>query len=202
MQITTSTVGLALALAAAHTATADITSIGQFTGDASETFENIGPPQSYPGGMDVFNDQATFNDSLTDAPWISTVLNGPEGSIFPFDGNFMGLSTTGWAELTFDTPVVQIGGFLGSTNVNAGGEVTFFDEQGSEIETVSLEGPTTDWSWYGWQSDTPIASMTVNANANPGNPLAFDNWQATFIPAPGALALLGLGALVPRRRRR
>jgi len=182
-------------------AMADVTPIGEFTGDAFEGFENIAPPGPFDGT--VFGGQATMEDEFAD-PVIATNFFSGDGEVqlFPYDGNFMGLSPTGWTTFTFDTPVTQFGGFFGQVNDFPSDAVTFFDEQGQEIDSIDFDLPVGEWTWHGWESDVPIASIEILAGENPTLTTVYDNLQVTFVPAPGALALLAVGACAPRRRRR
>jgi len=192
----------ACALALAGNATAAVTPIGEFTGDAFENFENIGPPNQYPGGMAVFGGAAMFNDLLTNAPWITTSLTGPNGTVFPYDGFFMGLAPTGWSVFDFDTPVTRFGGFLAAAFTSDPGNVSFFDEKGDLLETIAISLPTTTWTWYGWESTEGISRIELRAGLNPGTTLVLDNMQMSFVPAPpAALALAAMGLWTPRRRR-
>lgn len=191
-------VGVALSC----TAGAQVTSIGEFTGDAIETFEAIGPANPYPGGIDIFGGQGAFDDNFTD-PWITANLSDSDNTLFAYDGAFMGLAPTGWTLFTFDTPVVKFGGFFAHLSQgDPTGSVTFLDEQGGTIDAVGVTLLYNEWSWFGWESDTPIASITFNTGETPGVPTVYDNLQVTYVPAPGAVALLAIGACGARRRRR
>ena len=101
----------------------------------------------------------------------------------------------------FETPVLQFGGYLGIVNEASGGNVTFFDENDAIIDTLPLDLPFAEWAWCGWDSDTPVARVEVHANANPGVTTVFDDMQVNFVPEPGALGLIAVGAAVLLRRR-
>lgn len=193
---------LAGVFAFAGAAAADVTPIDPFTGDAIETFEAIGPPAPYDGPMPIFGGGATMDDNFTD-PWIVTSLSDPDNTLFPFDGNFMGLTPTGWTVFEFQTPVTRFGGYFGHLTLElAAGDVTFYDGDGAVIDSVDHDVPYNEWTWRGWESDEPISRIEFHTGANPGVPSVFDNLQVAYVPAPGALALLAIGAIRSRRRRR
>lgn len=191
----------AAAIGAGSSASADIVPIAPFTGEAGETFENIIPPGPYSGPMPVFSGAATMDDEFTD-PWIAFSLSGGGFDLFPYDGNLMGLTPTGWTVFDFDTPVLRFGGYFGIVNLASGGTVTFLDDGGSVIETQAFDLPQAEWVWRGWESDVPIGSVVVHAGANPGITTVFDNMQLSYVPEPGTLALLTLAAGAAALRRR
>lgn len=204
MRTATVTIAIATACAVASAATADVTSIGEFTGEHSETFENIGSPGGLPGPATIFGGAGTANDPLANTLILATVVSSSDTDFepfFPYNGFLMGLVPTGQVVFEFETPVTQFGGFFGSAAFHSGGSILFRDEAGGEIDSFDFNVTAMEWGWQGWQSDTPIASIEIDASANPGAPLVFDELQITPIPAPGAIALLMLGAAVQRRRR-
>ena len=56
------------------------------------------------------------------------------------------------------------------------------------------------YSWHGWEIEGGFVTVEILAGANPGTTMVYDNMQASYLPAPGALALLMLGAGAMRRR--
>lgn len=198
------TTAIATAFASASVAIADVTPIGEFTGVHSESFENIGSPGGLPGPVSIFGGAGTANDAFANTLVLATSVSSADTDwvqFFPYNGFLMGLTPTGHAVFEFETPVTEFGGFFGSAAIHSGGSILFRDEAGGEIDSFDFNVTALEWGWQGWQSDTPIASIEIAASANPGAPLVFDDLQITPIPAPGALALLVLGATVQRRRR-
>lgn len=195
----------AVAALVSSPALADVTAIGEFTGDGTETFENIASPGGVPGPVDIFGGAATINDSLANQLVLATVVSSSDTgheNFFPHNGFLMGLVPTGWTTIEFDTPVSQFGGFFGSAAFHNGGGVTFFDEDGNAIGSDDMEITAMQWDWHGWESDTPISSIQIRASADPSAPMVMDNLQYTAVPAPGALALLAVGTFAAGRRRR
>jgi hypothetical protein len=79
-------------------------------------------------------------------------------------------------------------------------DVSFFRRDGSLISTIAVSGLAS--AFYGFQRDgglTDIAGVSITNTDGAG--IGLDNLRFT-IPAPGSLALLGLGALAAGRRRR
>lgn len=195
------TAALTASLALAASATANVTEIGEFTGDVFEGFEAIGPPAPWDGPMPIFGGAATFDDEFTD-PWIATSLSGGDNvTVLPYDGNLMGLAPTGWSRFNFSTPIVQFGGFFATTMQAAGGRANFYGEDGELIESFDLEVSVGEWGWHGWESSEPIFSIELHTAKNPGTTTVYDNLQMTFLPAPGALTVLAFAAAGTRRRR-
>ena len=100
------------------------------------------------------------------------------------------LNSTGW-ETT--EPNVD---FL---TITAGGEVGL-DTTGTDIDDLEIEGEWRTLTWTGLTDSEVVITFSSNSGAET---LMIDNvvWEGEAIPAPGALALLGLGGLVARRRR-
>ena len=188
----------------ASVAGAQVTGIGPFTGDEYEGFEGIAPPGQVSGPVDVFSGDGTVNDQFAGILVIATNLIsfGTNEEIFPYNGNLMGLSVTGFTEFTFDTPATDFGGYFGTTDILSGGTISFYDESDALIETVAMELPLNDWQWWGWNSSTPFSRVLVNSNTNPGSPIVFDDLRVSFVPAPAGSAVLAIGGLLAARRRR
>jgi hypothetical protein len=187
----------------AGTASAAIVPTTPFTGDLYEGFENVGSMGSHPGPYPIMGGGATFNDLLANSLMVANSLySGISGlAVYPWNGNLMGGSVTGWAAIAFETPVSKFGGYLGSADDLSGGYVTFKDANGVPLETQSLQLPMGDWAWYGWESDTPIGSIEIYGATNPGFGVTYDDLVATTVPEPASMALLGMGVLALVRRR-
>lgn len=196
---------LAAAALVAGAAHADVTPIGEFTGEFWENFEDIAPPGGYGGAMNIFGGAGTVADTLANTVVIATSVASADTNwenVYPYNGFLMGLTPTGWTRFTFNTPVMQFGGYFGSAAIQSGGTVTFRDEEGTVLTTLPISIPEMEWNWHGWQSDVPIGSVEIHSSASPGLPLVFDDLQASVVPAPGSLALLAFAGVAASRRRR
>ena len=113
---------------------------------------------------------ASVDDTLAHTVMIAYSLqSGLTGeSIYPYNGNLMGGSVTGWFTIDFVTPVVDFGGYFGTADDLQGGTVTFFDDTGATIDSGAFPLAYPQWTWYGWHSDTPIKSILIHGAASPG----------------------------------
>lgn len=191
-------------VALAGSSVGQVSDIGPFVGDGLETFENIASPGTVSGPVDIFGGDARANDPFAGIIMIAlnlhSFVSGEE--IFPYNGNLMGGSVTGFVDFTFDTPVAEFGGYFGTADVLSGGSVTFYDANDVAIDSQAFDLPLNEWGWYGWSSSTPIARVSIAGNANPGTPIVFDDLRFSFVPAPASAALLAMGGGLAARRRR
>jgi MYXO-CTERM domain-containing protein len=83
--------------------------------------------------------------------------------------------------------------------ITAGGEVGL-DTTGSDIDDLDIEGAWTTLTWTGLTDSEVVITFSSNSGTET---LMIDNvvWEGDAIPAPGALALLGLAGIAARRRR-
>lgn len=190
------------ACAAVVSAQADVTAIGEFSGEAFETFENVAPPGTYPAPFAIFEGNVTVDDSLAHIFPITFIWSGPSGEVLPFDGNLFGGTVAGTAIFEFGTAVTHFGGWINTVSPVGGGTVVFKDASGAVIDTVTLTNNPVEWTWFGWQSDVAISTIEMTGTAGPGFGFLFDNLTLNYVPAPTTLGLLGLGAAGALRRRR
>lgn len=185
------------------TAAADIIPIEPFTGDLYEGFETIGPIGGLETPIDIFGGEGTFDDTIAHYGMIAISLYSAltDEYIYPYNGNIMMGSVTGWAAFEFDTPVSEFGGYIGTADELENSTVTFRDVGGNVIDSmpITIEHPL--WAWHGWHSDTPIARVEFQGHTTPGRPLVFDEMMANPVPEPGAFGLLAVAALALGRRR-
>ena len=185
-------------------ATADIVTIDPFFGDQFETFELIGSPGPVLGDVPIFNGNATITDELANQVIAAINLTSflTNETIFAYNGNFMGGFPTGWAEINFNQGAVDFGGYFGTVDIHSGGNISFFNEDDELIETLSMDIPLNDWTWFGYHSDEAFHRVVIHGSSNPSLPIVLDDLQVNFVPTPSALALLGFGGVATSRRRR
>lgn len=185
-------------------AAADISTIDPFLGEQFETFELIGPPGSVFGDVPIFNGNATISDELANQVIAAINLNSflTNETIFAYNGNFMGGFPTGWAEINFNQGATDFGGYFGTVDIHSGGNISFYNEDDQLIETLSLDIPLNDWTWFGYHSDEAFHRVVIHGSSTPSLPIVLDDLQVNFVPAPGAIALLGFAGVTTSRRRR
>lgn len=183
---------------------AGVTSIGQFTGDATERFENIAPPGPVPGPVDIFGGEGTVNDAFAGILMMAINLNSflTGETIFAYNGNLMGGSVTGIVDFTFDQGATEFGGYFGTVDILSGGSVSFYDANDALIETQAFGLPLNNWDWYGWSSTEAFSRVRISGAANPGLPIVFDDLQVNLVPTPASGMLMMLGGACMMRRRR
>lgn len=197
-----------------------ITSIGPFTGLASEGFESL-PNGGIPGTSPNLSDPVSILGGAGTVSGVHTVNIAPlyvwnslggfslglNGTAVPFDGN-KGLSlqtvlTDPVGRFDFTTPIQDFGGYWVSAATTAKGNppvnLTFYDSGGGVIGTPSFiygSAPTGISEWHGWHSTTPIAAVEFT-----GFFAAVDGLQIN-IPAPGTLVIPFAALACASRRRR
>ena len=198
-----------------------ISPIGPFAGTASETWEgflyyNENPNFYEVSPATIFGGRATItHDFMAVYGPPSTFGLGTSGTAQVFDGvKGMGLDRSeefgaGPAIIDFSTPVTEFGAYWGAATGDGGDlgdpavvTVSFFDTGGGLIDTITFDYSHSDTGdggldWQGWSSTTAIGSIVYF-----GNFVVIDGMQANQVPAPSALALLGIAGLAGRRRRR
>jgi uncharacterized protein (TIGR03382 family) len=216
----------ALALSAAGTVTAGtVTPINPFNGQMTETWEQFQNYQQNPnfyedatGPVTIFGGKGIISTQFSGQGGIMAIYEPSQGATFGLadygsaqvhDGTKgMGIDTSAIpTTIRFTNEVVEFGGwwgcagFSGDPNNPSPIRFSFFDVNGALIDnaTVNYSDPTATGTlmWAGWSSTTPIKSIEYF-----GDFVVNDGLQANKVPAPGALALLGLSGLVARRRRR
>jgi hypothetical protein len=178
--------GLGLCLAAA--ASAQITTIGPFVGDHSESFETqpTSPPFVQCITNRVFNGTADLCDPNGGTSMHITGSWGFMCTIFPHSGSRLFGSTGSPALFTFDADVNQFGGYFGTNSWAAGNPsnhtvtVEFFDRPGNMIGSV-LANVTADcqYNWNGWSSTTGIASIRITNSAFGGGFVNLDSLEVS-----------------------
>jgi hypothetical protein len=147
---------LLLALAFSASASAQVTTIGPFTGAQSEGFEN-GPQVIFLPCVPqrVFNNTADLctpgnSGCHTTSGW------GFYCSIYPHSGARLFGSAGGYAEYTFDTPVQRFGGYFGNHTPDPSfGTVILFDVNNNQLFSGPINTPNDCiWHWGGWDAGT------------------------------------------------
>jgi len=207
----------------AAAASAQITPIGPFSGQMSETWESftnyVNNPNFY---EDAFGPISTFGGAAS----VSSPFSGQGGVIViyePIAGATFGLGSYGSAQVSdgtkgagvntgfpaapmtinFNTPIVDFGGYWGAADIFGNQTVPivfdFYDASGGLIGSVTEQfGNKSDGSldWHGYNSAVPVSTVVVT-----GDYLVNDGLQAN-VPTPAAGLVLGFAGLAAARRRR
>jgi hypothetical protein len=179
----------------------DVAGVGEFAGEAYETFENVIFPGSVPGPAPIFDGAVTVNDSLANILVVAFNWFGPSGEVLPYNGNLMGGVPAGTAIFDFSTAVSRFGGYFNTVGPVGGGTAVFYDAEGVQIGSTSFGSTPTEWTWLGWESDVGIGRIEITGPVQ-GFGFQFDDLTLNFVPTPGTAAVLAAGACVLGRRRR
>ena len=189
---------------------ADITPvISPFYGNALETWDEL--PGGYASSpLSIFGGLATISG---DNPFIWTTaysLGTPGGlGLGPFDARafdgthgYVTSVSGGSAQIVFDLPVTDFGGYWGySAEGYPPATFTFYDSQGSLIgsEDFTYTSPNNNGTleWQGWHSSVPISSISYT-----GYWVANDSLRITIAPEPSTSVLLICSVLVTGMARR
>ena len=136
---------------------------------------------NYSGAVGAFTDGAQ-GYQMSDVDGMATMFFGEvDGTTsISFD---MFVASTGWESADF-------------IEITFGGEVVF-TTIGEDIDNLGIEGEWMNMTFEG------SGELSISFASNSGNEAMYldnMNWYGTAIPAPGALALLGLAGLARRRR--
>lgn len=160
-------------------------------------FESDPPSAPPPGPFTLGN--ATFSEA-------SSGTGGPGWRLLDgfFNGTRILTDNAGITDMTisFDTPMVRAGLLVG---IGPGTyDVHFLDASGGIVGTVTGTVPsTTDSFFAGWEHGGGIVAIHVlEPSGENGLVGGIDDVRYDYVPAPGAMALLGLAGLTGLRRRR
>ena len=180
-----------------------IVSVDQFTGDVTETFnqyDNTTAAQSIP----VFGGAGTLqNLSAGGAIKIEFASTFMGYQVSPID-DMMG-GQLGVAQWVFNQPITRFGGWFENNSGADDAVISFFDVNNVLIQALPANIPfAEDWTWNGWQSDTPISRIVVFGNGTVNGFLWYENMQIDFadVPEPSAIAAVTVMALAGVHKRR
>ena len=166
-------------------ASAQITTIGPFTGSQSEGFETSTAGQfSTCISPRVFNNTADLCSPVGQATMHVTGGWGFMCSIPPHSGGRLFGSAGGPAAISFDADVAEFGGYFGTNSWAAGNPnndtvtVDFIARNGTLIGSV-LANVTADcqYNWNGWRSTVGIAQVVITNSAFGGGFVNLDDLE-------------------------
>jgi hypothetical protein len=176
-----------------------ITSIGPFQGALSDDFSSYS--QGARQDQTIMGGAATVHN-ITPGGALKMEFSSSLGGrlVLPHSPPLM-LGQLGVSEWDFNTPLLQFGGYFANNSRFDDARVDFFDVNGGLIGSVTATVPKAktpqDWTWNGWQSDTPISRLVITGNDTAffSGFIWFDDMQANPVPEPSSL-YLGLSGLV------
>lgn len=191
---------LSLVLGASF-ASAQVTEVGQFTGEFFENFNGftggpVGPSFDFMGG--IANNTSNGSSDI----WMSNA-HGLAGSKGTYSDSMAMVANNGapspWT-ITFDSPMIAFGGKWQSAFDDSTLTFKFFDGSGNALNTITKTPPNTQGLvWYGFKWTGGIGKVLVTSS----QPFQIvDDFTATAVPEPASMAALGLGAAALLRRRR
>ncbi len=173
---------------------ADIVEIGEFVGTHSEEYDDI-PGVSFQE-LPVMDGLATlFN--LTDGGAIKIEPNSTFNSdtVLPKSNPKM-MGQLGILKWEFSQGVTQFGSFFENNSGTDDAVIEFFDKNDVLMGTFDVNVSTSaqQWTWNGWESDTPFTSIIVTGNSDAflNGFIWYDNTQATIaaVPEPAGVLIL------------
>ncbi len=188
---------------------AQLSSTGPFVGSMSEGFESFASSTHY-ATLSIFGGAATMNSIPTSAEHMYIYVAGGWGlgdlGIAGIHGGSKALgledivnpSGNQDAEIVFGSPVTSFGGYFALEAHNSS-FLRFFDSSNTQIGTdQALISATSTQAWQGWNSTIGIARIEIDSV---NDYVSMDDLQASAVPEPSGIWVLGLGALALLRRR-
>ncbi len=186
-----------------------------------------GAVMATPAMAAVYTDSASFLAAIQPGYYFNNFTGVPTGSVpslsyssggFSYDIVATGPGTnnlyngTGFVSTDSALDMIQInftsgnvsavGGNFWATDINFGAIPATVSINLSDGTSVSFNASSAN-DFRGFTSNVTITSLTIDAADLPVNAWStLDNLYVGVVPAPGALAMLGLGGLVAGRRRR
>ena len=188
-------------------AMADITPIGSFDADATESFESF-PRGFVRGAVDVFDGHARVM-SNTGSGWIHATSSwGFRSTVRAMDGGYLLGSTRNGLAFEFDQNVSAFGAAFATNSNVAGGKIRFFDTDGVLLDSATIQiADDGQWTYNAWGIDEAVRRIEITGNyygEGVGGFVMLDKASVAFasVPAPGVLASLGLLGIASGRRRK
>ena len=174
-----------------------------FTGEAEESWEEFPVGFTPTSLMPIFDGAATISSSSAYV-WMNTPELGIPGGmgLGPFTAKAYD-GTQGYAssaagitaEIIFNSPVLNFGGYWGNGVGDPDTVFTFFDNNGAVIWSDSFHyvSPGNDGSlqWRGWHSEGPIHALRFS-----GYWVVNDSLRLSTVPEPSAGIILLLSSAI------
>ena len=207
----------AIATCLTGSASAALTSVDPFVGDAWESFEKIAGPGQVSPHINVFEGRATMHNNLINGEIIVWNWNNFPNNVevTPHGGNYFVAAPVGMHIITFDSPVHAFGSWFSTggpgfpaTTPFMEGTISLYDASNSLVHTDTFDVEIGQWNWAGWNSDEAFSRVEVHLGYNPmgapGEALFLDSMVMSYsvIPEPATAGLVGLAGLVLAARRR
>jgi hypothetical protein len=152
---------LVVAATLSATASAQIVSVGPFTGDLSDSFETQTPFQFTPCVVpDIFQGAGQLCDSAGNAAHVTTGWSFV-CVIYPHSGNHFSGCAGAYYIYTFNQDVSKFGGYFGVNSGYPDATFNFYDVNNNLLGTQTATIPADcSWNWNGWESQgAPIRKI-------------------------------------------
>lgn len=178
---------------------AQVTPIGPFTGTVTEGF-NVFPFNPSYQSYSVFGPQGLASNIYIPGGALKYEANSTRGgdTVVPHTGVTFG-GQIGVSQWTFPQPLASFGAYWENNSRFNDAVATFYDTNNTLIATLTVNIPkdAQDWTWNGWQFDTPVSKFIITGNDTVffGGFIWWDDATATFatvaVPEPASWMLLG-----------
>jgi hypothetical protein len=177
----------------------DVIPIGPFPGAFSESFDHLNALEAQQQ-LTIMGGFATVRNLTPGGALKWESSSSLDGVLVTPHSPPKMLGQLGISEWDFNAPLSRFGSYFANNSRFDDAQVHLYDADGGLIDSVTATIPISSrgWTWNGWESTVPIQSIVVVGNDTEflNGFIWFDDAQATPVPEPFSLMLLGLSGLI------